>query len=88
MRLELWLRDELLPKNIRLLCRNMPKKSLIQTNPFLKDPEKYRSSLIINVSSSTAIETGDTVDSIAKTLSEVSDAFVIHLPLNRKSTSQ
>ncbi len=66
----------------------MSKKPLIQTNPYLKDPEKYRGSLIINVSSSTAIETGDTVESIAKALLEVSDGFVTDPPRNQKSTSQ
>ncbi len=61
---------------------------LSQTNPYLVDPEKYRGPLIINVSTSMAIETGDTVESIAKALSEVSDSFLISPPRNRKQTSQ
>lgn len=47
----------------------MQKKSLIQTNPYLRAPEQYHKALVTNVSSSTAIETGATVASIAKTLS-------------------
>jgi hypothetical protein len=46
----------------------MLKKSLIQTNPYLRTPEQYRKILVTNVSSSTAIETGASVASIAKTL--------------------
>ncbi len=45
-------------------------KSLIETNPHLKDPAKYRKALIANVASSTAIETGAPVESIARTLTE------------------
>jgi len=48
---------------------SMQKKSLIQTNPYLSAPEQYRKMLVTNVSSSTAIETGASVASIAKTLS-------------------
>jgi hypothetical protein len=46
----------------------MQKKSLIQSNPHLRTPEQYRKALVTNVSSSTAIETGASVASIAKTL--------------------
>ncbi len=48
----------------------MDKKSLIETNPYLKDPKKYREALIKNVSSSTAIETGVPVETIARTLAK------------------
>ncbi len=48
----------------------MNKRPLIETNPYLKVPEKYRRTLIISVSSSTAIETGAPVESIARTLTE------------------
>ena len=34
----------------------MSKKPLIETNPYLKNRKKYKSSLNINVSSSSAIE--------------------------------
>ena len=46
----------------------MLKKPLIQTNPYLKDPERYRRDLVTSVASSTAIETGAMVKTIAKTL--------------------
>jgi hypothetical protein len=36
----------------------MRKKSLIETNPYLKDPDKYEQALITNVASSTAVELG------------------------------
>jgi hypothetical protein len=49
----------------------MQKKSLIQSNPHLRASEQYRNALITNVSSSTAIETGTTVASIAKTLTPI-----------------
>ena len=48
----------------------MNQKPLIETNPYLRDPEKLRKLLITNVSSSTAIETGASVDSIARMLEE------------------
>jgi hypothetical protein len=46
----------------------MEQKPLIETNPYLRDTEKFRKALIINVSSSTAVETGASVESIARTL--------------------
>ena len=48
----------------------MKQKPLIETNPYLRNPEKFRKALIANVSSSTAIETGASVESIARTLIE------------------
>jgi hypothetical protein len=48
----------------------MSTRPLIETNPHLKVPEKYRKALIINVASSTAVETGASVKSIARTLTE------------------
>lgn len=36
----------------------MELKPLIETNPHLRDPEKFRKALIMSVASSTAIETG------------------------------
>lgn len=55
----------------------MQKESLIQTNPYLRALEQYRKALVTNVSSSTAIETGATVASIAKTLSPESKSVKI-----------
>jgi hypothetical protein len=48
-------------------------RSLLETNPHLRDPAAYRKALITNVSSSTAIETGASVESIARTLLEETD---------------
>ena len=65
----------------------MKKKSLIETNPYLQNLEKYRESLITNVSSSTAIETGASVQSVVNTLTEVRRSIFINPP-EQKSTSQ
>jgi hypothetical protein len=48
----------------------MLKKPLIATNPYLQMPEKYWEALVTNVSSSTAIETGAPVESVARKLAE------------------
>lgn len=48
----------------------MKNKPLIETNPHLKVPAKYRKALIANVASSTAVETGASVKSIARILAE------------------
>ena len=66
----------------------MSKKTLIETNPYLQNPKKYRDSLITNVSSSTAIETGDNVCSVADTLTEVIDKIFVITPQKQKLTSQ
>jgi len=66
----------------------MSKKPLIETNPYLQNPKKYRDSLITNVSSSTAIETGDNVCSVADTLTEVIDKIFVVTPQKQKLTSQ
>ncbi|MBH0200328.1 MAG: hypothetical protein HP497_13075 [Nitrospira sp.] len=48
----------------------MPKKPLIETNPHLAITARYRRALVANVASSTAIETGTSVESIARLLTE------------------
>jgi hypothetical protein len=48
----------------------MEQKPLIETNPYLRDPEKFRKALITSVASSTAIETGASVASIVHMLEE------------------
>ena len=48
----------------------MKQKPLIETNPYLHDPNKFRKALITSVASSTAIETGAPVASIARMLEE------------------
>ncbi len=59
----------------------MNKRPLIETNPYLKVPEKYRKALIVNVSSSTAIETGALVETIAHTLTAREEAKRVKKPL-------
>jgi sulfur relay (sulfurtransferase) DsrC/TusE family protein len=66
----------------------MSKKSLIETNRYLQDSEKYRNSLITNVSSSTAVETSNSVWSIVDTVEEVVNSILIIPPSKQKSTSQ
>ena len=46
----------------------MAQKPLIETNPYLRDPEQFRKSLIASVASSTAIETGASVATIMREL--------------------
>ena len=48
----------------------MEQKPLIETNPYLRDPDKFRKALITSVVSSTAIETGAPVETIARALAE------------------
>ena len=48
----------------------MLKKPLIETNSHLRDSKRYRKALVTNVSSSTAVETGATVGSVARTLTK------------------
>ena len=50
----------------------MRKKPLIETNPYLRDPERRRKGLIMSAASSTAIETGAKVERIARTLTRES----------------
>lgn len=49
-------------------------KPLIETNPYLRDPEKLRKALITSVASSTAIETGTSVASIVRMLEDSAQA--------------
>jgi hypothetical protein len=48
----------------------MKQKPLIETNPYLRDPAKFRKALIMSVASSTAIETGAPVTTVARMLEE------------------
>ncbi|GBE41348.1 hypothetical protein BMS3Bbin09_01246 [bacterium BMS3Bbin09] len=41
---------------LNMVKYSMSKKPLIETNPYLKDRKKYKSALITNVSTSSAIE--------------------------------
>lgn len=57
-------------------CYNalMKQKPLIETNPYLRDPEKFRKALITSVTSSTSIKTGAPVALIARMLEETKEA--------------
>lgn len=48
----------------------MKQKPLISTNPYLRDPAKFRKALVKSVASSSAIETGATVASVVHMLEE------------------
>jgi hypothetical protein len=48
----------------------MQKKPLIETNPHLAVTARYRKALVANVASSTAIETGTSIESITRLLTE------------------
>ena len=61
----------------------MPKKSLLESNPFLLDPAKYRDALITSVSSSTAIETSTSTASVA-----ISLKGVLETPRKKLKSSQ
>lgn len=52
----------------------MGQKPLIETNPYLRDPEKFRKALITSVASSTAIETGAPIATIVRTLEEAEES--------------
>lgn len=58
----------------------MAQKPLIETNPYLRDPVKFREALITNVSSSTAVETGASVESIARALVEGEKSMPLKKP--------
>jgi hypothetical protein len=58
----------------------MEQKPLIETNPYLRDPAKFRKALIANVSSSTAVETGAAVESIARALIEDGKSLPLKKP--------
>jgi hypothetical protein len=61
----------------------MKNKPLVETNPHLKIPAKYRKALIANVASSTAVETGASVESITRILAEQDKP----LPIKKKNGS-
>ena len=58
----------------------MRKKPLIETNPYLKEPEKYRQALITNISSSTSVETGVPAEEIARILTQTVKAEPVKKP--------
>lgn len=58
----------------------MADKPIAESNPYLRDAVTYRRSLITNVSSSTAIETGAPIREIAKTLEQAQANRILKAP--------
>jgi hypothetical protein len=46
----------------------VPKKPLIETNPYLRNADRRSKALITNVSTNTSVETGKKSETIARTL--------------------
>ena len=67
---------------------SMEKKSLFKSNPYLKDENKYRESLISSVSSSTAIETGASVESVSEHITDVASSYFQSTQTKTESNSQ
>ena len=57
----------------------MKAKSLSQTNPYLKNRSTVRKQLIRSVASSTAVETGESIQSIEDKLRKKSSSFQVKL---------
>lgn len=66
----------------------MSKKPLIETNPYLRDPEKYEKSLVANVASSTAIELGTIPISITRALETHNGQSQQITPNDQKESSE
>ncbi len=66
----------------------MKKKSLFDSNPYLHDRNRYQDSLITSVSSSTAIETGASVDSVSRQIAEAAARCFHTSPTKPESNSQ
>jgi hypothetical protein len=52
----------------------MKRPTIFEANAFLHDPVRYREFLVSHVASSSAIETGESVEAIAKRLRKYFDA--------------
>ncbi len=65
------------------------RKSLIETNPYLRDPDKFEKSLTANVATSTAIELGTLPDYIILALEKDADPQeFIKTPVESKKSSR
>ena len=62
----------------------MSRKPLIETNPYLRSTDEYLKSLVTNVASSTAIETGETTVSLIRSLME-SEIYLELLSAEKKT---
>lgn len=66
----------------------MKRLSIYEATPFLHDPVRYREFLVRGVASSSAIETGESVEAIAKRLRKFFDAGMPPLKPRRRSRSK
>ena len=64
----------------------MKRPSIFEANAFLHDPVLYREFLVRNVAASSAIETGESVDAIAKRLTKFIDAGMPPLKTRRRQS--
>ena len=65
----------------------MPKKTLMETNPYLKSPDEYLKALVTNVASSTAIEIGENTETIALSLMKSKTHLNLRLAAKIKKSS-
>ena len=66
----------------------MKRPTIFEANAFLHDPVRYRESLIRHVATSSAIETGESVEAIAKRLGRYYDAGMPPLKARRRRSSR
>ena len=71
-----------------VLFNRMNRKSLSQTNPYLKDKTRREKLLIINVSSSSTIELGELSTPLKKALKTKQPTFIYISPEIEKDLSQ
>jgi hypothetical protein len=62
----------------------MRRPTIFEANAFLHDPVRYREFLVSHVSASSAIETGESVDAIAKRVRKFIDDGMPPLKVRRR----
>jgi hypothetical protein len=66
----------------------MKRPTIFEANAFLHDPARYREFLVSNVAASCAIETGESVEAIAKRLRKYFDEGMPPLKPRRSRSSR
>lgn len=66
----------------------MKRPTIFEANAFLHDPVRYREYLVRGVASSCAIETGESVDAIAKRLRKYYDEGMPPLKIRRRQAKR
>ncbi len=66
----------------------MKRPTIFEATPFLQDPVRYREFLVRGVASSCAIETGESVDAIARRLRKFFDDGMPPLKPTRRRQSK